>query len=102
MSLPMRRLTLGLAAPIVALAAIASAQDRDGNQVELLMPQRQCPDRVIRGIPDRVIRGITAGRGIPAGGVATRSNMPNILARRASPSRRRAPAFTPRITRPGH
>src|SRR5204862_5476341 len=38
----------------------------------------------------------------PAGCVAPRSNMPNILARRALPSGRRAPAFTPRITRPGH
>ena len=51
---------------------------------------------------DRVIRSITAGRGLPAGGAATRSNIPDILARRALPSGRRPPAFAPRITRPGH
>ena len=39
------------------------------------------------------------GRGIPAGGVAPRSNTPGILARRALPSGRRAPKSTSQLTR---
>ena len=52
--------------------------------------------------PDRVIRDIIPGRGIPAGGVAPPSDIPDILGRRALPSGRRAPGLMPRSTRSGH
>jgi hypothetical protein len=41
------------------------------------------------------------GRGIPAGGVAHRSHMPNMLALRALPSGRRTPGLVQVITVPG-
>src|SRR6266852_9183482 len=47
-------------------------------------------------------RDITPGRGIPAGGVAPPSNIPDILGRRALPSGRRAPGFIPRSTGTGY
>ena len=51
---------------------------RPGNQHLRLIPATSAP------LP--VIRDITPGRGIPAGGVARRSNIPDILAPRALPA----------------
>src|SRR5688572_19491504 len=47
------------------------------------------------------MRHIIPGRGIPSGGVAHRSLMPNKLALRALPAGRRAPGLMQRITLPG-
>src|SRR5207247_1955939 len=47
-------------------------------------------------------QGPPRGRGIPAGCVARRSNIPDILAPRALPSGRRAPRSGPRSARTGH
>ena len=52
--------------------------------------------------PGTAIRDTIRGRRIPAGGVARRSDMPNILTPRALPSGRGAPRLMPRITVPGH
>jgi len=50
---------------------------------------------------ENVMRHIIPGRGIPAGGVAHPSNIPDILGLRAWPSGRRAPGLMQRITFPG-
>jgi len=52
--------------------------------------------------PATVIRDIIRGRRIPAGGVARRSDIPNIFAPHAYPSGRGAPQLMPRIAVPGH
>ena len=51
---------------------------------------------------ETVVRDIIRGRRIPAGCVARRSDMPNILTPRALPAGRGAPRLMPPITVPGH
>ena len=51
--------------------------------------------------PGNVIAMTIPGRGIPAGGVAPPSHIPDMLGRRAWPAGRRAPGLVPPLTFPG-